>query len=72
MYETLFKKMDSPSAYEVYFISEVYEKDIYRRFPQWVDNFDREIRTLEEWDRWVGEKQFERGWKGSRNFWERN
>ncbi|TID24812.1 hypothetical protein E6O75_ATG04017 [Venturia nashicola] len=57
MWETMFVKLGG-SAYRVYFVSENYQKDISRRFPQWVDNFERVIHTQAEWNEWVREKQY--------------
>lgn len=48
----------------------MYQQDIYRRFPQWVDGFERVIWTQGEWEEWVGERAFDGGWKGGRGFWE--
>lgn len=48
-------------TYREYYRSKVYAQDIYRRFPQWVDGFERVIWTQGVWNEWVVERGFEGG-----------
>lgn len=46
-----------------YLVSDVYENDIYTRFPQWVDHFEGVIQTQTEGNDWIREEQREKRFK---------